>query len=125
MRYLEYFMLDLDRHSQSILGCPFDIADEVLDDKDMLRTFRLHVFNRVLSDSLLSVGLKLRFTHLDRNARQSIFTEEACEKVYDHIFQMKEDGYLNDYIALDILMSGMLGKLDCEVYLRDMPILNQ
>ena len=125
MYYLKFFLLELDRHSNSILGCPLDVADTVLDDKDMYRTFRLHVFNRVLSDSLKSVGLKLRFTNLTRNERQGVFTEETCKKVYDHIFQMKEDGMLNDYIALDIIMSNMLGKLDCEIYLRDTQILNQ
>ena len=125
MRYLDNFLFELDHHSKAILGCPFDIADEILDDKEMYSTFRLFVFNRVLSDALASVGLKLRFTHLDRNKRQTIFTEEICEKIYDHIYTSKEEGFLNDFIALDLLMSMMLRKLDCEIYLRGTRILNQ
>lgn len=125
MNYLNFFLLELDHHSNDILGCSFDMADEILKDKEMYRTFRLYVFNRVLSESLKSVGLKLRFINLTRSERRRVFTEEVCEKVYDHIFQMKEDGYLNDYIALDVIMSNMLGKLDCEIYLRDIQILNQ
>ena len=125
MKYLDNFFVDLDHHSHAILGCPFEIADDILNDDDVYRTFRLFVFNRVLSDALASVGLKLRFTHLDRNKRQTIFTEETCQKVYDHIFQEKAHGMLNDSIALGILMGNMLGKLDCEIYLRDIRILNQ
>ena len=125
MRYLDNFLFELDHHSKAILGCPFDIADEILDDKEMYSTFRLFVFNRVLSDALASVGLKLRFTHLDRNKRQTIFTEEACEKVFDYIDTEKGYGVLNDRIAIDILSNNMLGKLDCEIYLRGMLILNQ
>lgn len=125
MKYLNYFFVELDHHSNEILGCPFDIADTILDDQDVLRTFRLHVFNRVLSDALLTVGLKLRFTHLDRNKRQSIFTEETCEQIYDYIYSELAHGVLRDSIALSILMNNMLGKLDCKIYLRDIEILNQ
>ena len=125
MKYLDNFFVDLDHHSHAILGCPFEIADDVLNDDDVYRTFRLFVFNRVLSDALASVGLKLRFTHLDRNKRQTIFTEETCEIVYDHIYTSKGEGLLNDFIALDLLTGNMLGKLDCEIYLRDIRILNQ
>ena len=125
MKYLDEFLVELDHHSHAILGCPFDIADDILNDADVYRTFRLFVFNRVLSDALASVGLKLRFTHLDRNKRQTIFTEETCERVFDYIYTSKRDGLLNDFIALDLLMGNMLGKLDCEIYLRDIRILNQ
>ena len=126
MKYLDEFLVEVDYHSHAVLGCPFEIADDILNDEDVYRTFRLFVFNRVLSDALASVGLKLRFTHLDRNKRQTIFTEETCEKVYDHIYTSKREGLLNDFIALDLLLvSRLLGKLDCEIYLRGTEILNQ
>ena len=103
-----------------------EIADDIINDDDVYRSFRLYVFNRVLSDALASVGLKLRFTHLDHHKRQTIFTEETCEIVFDHIYTSKREGLLNDFIALDILLvSRLLGKLDCEVYLRGTEILNQ
>ena len=125
MEYLNSFLVELDDVSNSILGCPFDIADAILDDREMYMTFRGHVYNRVLSGALKSIGLSLKFTHLDRNSRQNIFTEECCEQVYDYIYTEKNDGRLNDYIAISLLTNGMLGKLDCKVYLRGIEILNQ
>ena len=126
MEYLDNFFVGLDHHSHAILGCPFEIADDIINDDDVYRSFRLFVFNRVLSDALESVGLKLRFNHLDRNERQKIFTEETCEIVFDYIYTSKIEGLLNDFIALDLLLvSRLLGKLDCEIYLRGIRILNQ
>ena len=126
MEYLDNFFVSLDHHSHAILGCPFEIADDIINDDDVYRSFRLFVFNRVLSDALESVGLKLRFTHLDRNKRQTIFTEETCKIVVDYIYTSKREGLLNDFIALDLLLvSRLLGKLDCEIYLRGIRILNQ
>lgn len=124
MEYLNNFLSELDFHSNAILGCPLDIADTVLDDDQMYHTLRLYVFNRVLADALKSIGLKLRFTHLDRNARQRIFTEETCEAVYDHIISAQVCGMLNDRIAIDLLSNNMLGKLDCKVYFKGIEIFN-
>lgn len=109
-------LVELDYESDKVLRCPFNISDEILQEPEIITSYRLYIYNRVLSNALRSVGLRLEFTHLTRSQRKNVFTEEACTKVFAYIYDSKKDGVLNSFIAMNILVSNMLGKLDCDIY---------
>lgn len=101
-----------------IIGCPLDIIDEVLKEREIINHYELYIRNCVLSETLKSIGLKLRFPQLEESKRKTIFTKQACFEHYSWIVSMKNEGYLNDYIAIKFLTEFENSWKDADVYLN-------
>lgn len=111
--------------SEEVMGCPFDIIDEIIDDQVIVDHSRSYICNLVLSDMLKDIGLRLRFTHLSDSERKTLFTNECCEKVVNYIASCQAERFYNDRIAIDILSNDMLGKLDCKVYFKGVELFTE
>ena len=90
----------VDRASNRMLSCPFDIIDDILNQDDVVLYAKTQCYNRAYSKVLKSIGIKIQAI---KAKRFNYYTIEYCNSQMEKIISMKEAGYNNSYVAVTIL----------------------